>query len=114
MCFLLVSNALASPLIFKTSKEITGEGLTEIALIDTSKYKQIRIYIESDADKREKLLDGQKFSVVVYAVEDNRELFLVNQYEHYVQFNKVLDCPPQQIKIKVKGATVYRVYVWGN
>ncbi len=47
----LTSNILSSPLIFKVKKEITNEGLVELATFDTTRYKQIRIGIQSSVGK---------------------------------------------------------------
>mgnify|MGYP001567333182 CR=1 FL=1 len=45
LVFINVLNSLASPLIFKSQKEITTVGVFELGVFDTTKYKQIRIGI---------------------------------------------------------------------
>jgi hypothetical protein len=42
----IVQHSVASPLVFKTTKETLTNDLTEIAAFDSSKYKQVRVAVK--------------------------------------------------------------------
>ena len=51
LIFFVTNNILGSPLIFKAKKEVTSEGLVELGTFDATRYKQIRIGIQSSVGK---------------------------------------------------------------
>lgn len=116
LLFSLVINSFAAPLIFKTTKEIKGNDFVELATVDTKIFNQIRVSVTASADETisQNAANGKKFRVAIYAVEDNKEIFLQDQNAEYVQFKTVIDTPPSKIRIKVRGETTYFVHIWGN
>ncbi len=57
----------ASPLIFKTTKEVTSTNLFDLGSFDTSKYRQVRITIK----QANKLIGSQPLSKVATEIELN-------------------------------------------
>jgi hypothetical protein len=102
----LVQFALGSPLVFKTTKEIKGDGWTELAIFDSSKYKQIRVGVVDD-NVSESVLN-------ISAAEETQEIFIQGATDNFLNVSFLIDQPPTKLKISAKGAGVYKVYIWAQ
>ncbi len=109
---LLVHTSMASPLVFKVTKEVNTNESTEIAVFDTSKYKQIRIGLS--VSNKEKTEGGNLISL--YAVEDATSIFIQDFYipEKYATVSVLLANPPTKLAINAKGKGVYSVFIWAS
>lgn len=58
---LFANNTFGSPLIYSVSKDIAADGITEIAIVDTSKYQQIRVAVKI-APKNDQTKDKVEFT----------------------------------------------------
>jgi hypothetical protein len=112
-CFLLASNSFAA-LIFKTTKEIKSDGkiFVELATVDTSKFKQIRIGVIQ--------VSGETGSVGSFinidAIEDNDLIQIggFNVYEFNAGKSQILETFSNKIKISAQNSGTYKVFVWAQ
>lgn len=120
-CFvLLVNTAFGLPLVFKTQKEISADGITfvEIATADVSKYNQVRVgvvYIINEKNIAEKWEDSTRY-IRLEAVEESDIFFI----ESFFVTNKlqgrsiVVENPPTKIRFSAIKSGIYRIYVWAQ
>lgn len=144
LLFVFVHNSFAAPLLMRATKEITTEDFTEIILIDTAKYKQIRIgvkyapskdlsdYQKSQIAKKKDLLDkgiisraeydrevagienDRQYYVEIFAME-NDDSFFINSISGGRRSGSVnIENPPAKISVQVQGKGKYTVSVWGE
>ena len=113
LVFVFIQNLAASPLIFKITKEVkisNPDKLFDIATVDVSKYKQIRVGVLIKG----KLADYGN-TVFISAVEGEDLIMIGYVYVESTGGNSVLfDVPSNQIKISAKQSGTYKIYVWGT
>ena len=100
--------SLASPLVFKVTKDIDSpDGLAEVATIPTAKYQRVRVHVASSSPV---------FNVSIGAVEGGDVLYLAGgsatvRSDAY-RLNFLVDVPPPMMRISVMGAGTFKVFVW--
>lgn len=106
-------NSFASGLIFKTVLDTKTGLLSETPKINTSNFRQIRIYIKKER-KSDKVDEDDFFFTDIYAIDDEQELPLIPSAKTSSNFNMLFETPPPVIKIAVSGQGKFYIYVWGS
>ncbi|HQU83934.1 MAG TPA: hypothetical protein PKY59_12440 [Pyrinomonadaceae bacterium] len=108
-----VSDSFASTLIYKTQKEVkTKNDITELAVVDVSKYKQVRIGVI--------LADSEKFDVAkilrIEAVEDTDSIYLdkLSVTDFYRSDSINLENVSNKIRITTKDLGVFKIFIWAS
>lgn len=108
-----VSECLASTLIFKTQKEVkTENSIVELAVVDVSKYKQVRVGVI--------LVEPKKFEVpkfiTVEALENEDLIFLesVGISNYKLDNSKTIETPSNKIRISTMDKGTFKIFVWAS
>ena len=115
-------NLFGMRLVFKLKQSVPNNEVTSLATIDTSKYGQIRITIKSKntfefsrltPEEKKKNLKYNNFWV--YQIEEADEFILYGQStQEAISQSFIIDGPPSQIVVKVRGAGDYSLFVYGQ
>ena len=101
---ILAANCFGSPLIYKATKE-SGE----LVNLDTSKYKQLRIFIKREASE-----NSPNFYLNFYCFDEKEEIIFLSSGATYDYYSTIIDTPPDKLKIKAIGQGKYKIFIWGN
>lgn len=101
-----VVNGYSAPLIFKLSGEVDRNFFFDVATIDTSKYKEIKILVFIKSASAEVSVNGE---------EDIRFPLDMQQItkESSYSYTKIIDLPPTKTIISIKGHVKFYLYVYG-
>lgn len=120
--FLLIFLALtccistaASTLLFRSKRALDSvESFTEVAQLDTSKYRQVRVQLENIDECIKKFSYCSNFGVVLTAAELPDPEIILTEATASVRFSSLIDLPPSVLRIKIKGKGLFRMYVWAD
>jgi hypothetical protein len=106
-----VSTATGSPLIFKTEKTIKNQNekqFAELAVVDVSKYRQIRVAVQAVPSGEGLIrIEGLEGSELIFI-----ERILFNDL--YSGGSVFLETPPNKIRISVRESGTYKIFIWGQ
>ena len=114
LIFTLVASGFASPLVFKSTKEVTSDAdYVELGTIDATKYRQIRISISNVHPEALSRTDYSVFWVRLDMIEgEDQLLFQVSREQ--ARYSTAIETPPSHLKIRVKGKGIFKLYVWAS
>lgn len=107
LCLVFVVNSFGVPLIYKATKKVeTKEEYAELALVDVSGYKNIRVGIS--------LVGGSEIAhpIQFYAVEDDIA-FPMDSMSLYTTNSISLNTVSNKIRISANITGTYKIYIWG-
>jgi hypothetical protein len=113
LVFIFVQTGFASQLIFKTVLDTKAGLLSETPKLSTSNFRQLRIFIKRE-QKSDQVDEDDYFFANIYAMDDERELLLLQSDKNYSSFNMIFEVPPSVTKISVTGQGKFYIYVWAS
>ncbi len=142
--FVFESYALPLPVVFKITKDVNTESLTETAIVDLTKYKEARIAVKYtpspeltafdklQLERKQQMLDqgliskfeyeqaesliklSRVFRAEIYAIEDVDEFFLAGTGSSRHSSSILIPSVPTKISIKVAGKGKYTLVIWAQ
>lgn len=113
LVFIFAQSGFASQLIFKTVLDTKAGLLSETPKLNTANFRQIRVFIKKE-QKSDQVDEDDYFLASIYAMDEDRELPLLQSDKNYATFNMLFEVPPPVTKISVSGQGKFYIYVWAS
>jgi hypothetical protein len=111
-----ILNLYASPLIFKSKKEISTneKTLVELGEFETEKFRQVRISVSVEGGNIDyESKDNFQYFISVEGLENGEVILLQDKYNS-LNLSAIIETPPTKMRVRAWGKGIFRLYVWAD